>query len=130
MKNNVQQYILAFKTLSGVDELVKMLKKDGFIIHHGLDEVYTLKEKIIGICIDLNDKVVFQINVTGMACWCQGRRKPLYPEEIIEHYQQLITENNYKLFNYLVRLKSQEPDRPIGFLYRCVEFNNKEAAND
>ena len=64
------QYVLTYKSTEGVDALMILLRNNGFALLHGLNNVHSLKEKIIGICIDFDDKKVFQLNVTCMASWC------------------------------------------------------------
>ena len=112
------QYVLAYKSYKGINTFVKKLRDDGFSIHHGLDNIIGLKDKIVGLCIDLDDKTVFQLNVTCMACWCDGYRKPLYVEEVIDEYDKLILLNDFCLYEQLVNEKSKERDRPSGILLR------------
>ena len=112
------QYVLTYKTYKAIDALITKLKNDNFSIYHGLDNVMNLKDKIIGLCIDLDAKTVFQLNVTCMACWCDGYRKPLYVEEIIDEYDKLILQNDYRLYEQLVIEKSKERNRPSGMLLR------------
>lgn len=116
------QYILTYKSYDGINTLINRLsKEDGYKIYHKLDDVYNLKEKVIGIAIDLDDYTVFQLGVTSMACYCGGVRKPLYAEEVLEHYDELIKKRNTKLYESLVKEKSKEKDRPGGVLLRIKD---------
>jgi len=112
------QYTLAYKKKDSINELVQRLKRDGFEIYHFLDDVYKIKEHIIGICIDLKDKVVFQLNTTCMAAWSGGKRRPLYVEEIIDNYDRLIIGKDFDYYKLLVNKYSNDTSRPIGGIYR------------
>lgn len=112
------QYVLSYKSYQGIDKLVKKLSFDGFSLFHGLENVYSLKEKIIGICIDFDSKVVFQLGITSMAFWSNSKRRPLYVEEIIKDYDRLITKRDFSYYNQLVDDSFNDKDRPIGKVLR------------
>ncbi len=76
---------MSYKSVLSIKILIAKLKGMGYEIHTGLDDLNSLKNKIIEICVDLDKKEVYQLNVTCMACWCDGHRKPLCVEEIVEN---------------------------------------------
>ena len=49
-----------------------------------------------------------------MACFSNGKRKPLYVEEVIENYDRLILNKDYDYYEKLIKEKSLDKDRPIG----------------
>lgn len=102
------QYVLSYRNVDGIKILIAKLKESGYEIHTGLDDFNSLGNKIIGICVDLDEKEAYQLNVTCMACWCGGHRKPLCAEEIVENYDRLILGKDYKYYEKLVKEKSSE----------------------
>ena len=112
------QYVLAYKSIEGIKELVDRLMEDGYHIFHGLNHINELKDKVIGICVDMDTKNVFQLNITCMASWCGGYRKPLYVEEVLKNYDTLIVKKDFNLYDSLIIEGSKDKDRPSGGIYR------------
>lgn len=108
------QYILSYKSLEGIKLLSDKLKDNGYEIYSGLDAPESISNKIIGICVDLYNKVVYQLNVACMACFSNGKRKPLYVEEVIENYDRLILDKDYDYYVKLIKEKSVDKDWPVG----------------
>ena len=114
------QYVLAIKTIQGVRNLMTLLKEEGFGILQGLDDISD-GERIIGVCVDLKDRKCFRLNVTCMAAWCGGTRKPLYAEEMIDNYERLIVKKDTLFYLQLIEEKSKEHDRPFGVLLKMTK---------
>lgn len=114
----IKQLVLAFKTNEGIINLINKLNKDGFQILHGLNDVRSLKYKIIGTCVDLENKIVFQLGATSMACWCGGYRKPIYAEEVLTYYEQLISKRDLSFYEELIKNASIDKNRPYGCLFK------------
>lgn len=79
------------------------LSKDGFKLLHGLDHCLSLKEKVLGVCIDFTDLVVFQLNVTCLACWSNGERRAVPAEVVLKEYKRLIIDKDLDYFNKLTK---------------------------
>ena len=114
------QYVLAKKTIKGVRNLMTLLREEGFGILQGLDNISD-DERIIGICVDLKDKKCFRLNITCMAAWCGGTRKPLYAEEAVDNFERLIVKKDTQLYLQLIEEKSKEYDRPFGVLLKMTK---------
>lgn len=108
------QYILSYKSLEGIKLFCTKLKEIGYEIYTGLDAPESISNKVIGICVDLDNKVVYQLNVTCMACFSNGKRKPLYVEETIKYFDRLILDKDYEYYEKLIKEKSLDKDRPFG----------------
>lgn len=121
----IKQLVLAFKTNEGLINLINKLNNNGFQILHGLNDINSLKHKIIGTCVDLDDKVVFQLGVTSMACWCGGYRKPIYAEEVLVNYEQFISKRDSSFYEELIKSASMDKNRPYGCL--CKAENASDA---
>ena len=112
------QYVLSYKNKNSLFNFLTRLKNDGYSLHHGLDDCYKITERIIGICVDFENKTVFQLNVTCMACWCDNKRKPLYVEEINDNYERLISNKDYSFYNELVEKHSKDRNRSSGMILK------------
>ena len=115
------QYMLSKKSNQGIRELMDLLKLEGYQVYEGLD---TLKDDdhIIGICVDLDDRIVFPVNASIMAAWSGGKRRPLYVEEVISNFDRLIKQQDISYYEHLSLLASNDHKRPFGMLI-ALELN-------
>ena len=110
------QYALAYKTIDAIRELVELLKKEGYRILHGLENIKDDKD-IIGVCVDLDKKIFFHANTTCMAWWCTYyQAKPLYVEELIEYFDKLIIKKDFDFYKKLLKKTKNDPSRPEGVI--------------
>ena len=91
------QYTVVIHSVDELKSLTQLLEKNGFVIFGGLAEAYD-KRKIVGICIDLRDKVVFGVGSMIMACLCTKRKNPVHYSDIMENFDRLIKEEDYDYY--------------------------------
>lgn len=104
-----EQYHVAPRSLEEVYALVKALKRKGYKIFYGLDDVLNSKNIPVGLCIDNGigtsngGKCVFSVNVTCMACYCSWSHKsPLRVEDILNNMDKLIDNPDIEFYNELL----------------------------
>ena len=109
------QYLLSKKSNSSVRELMALLAKEGYQVYEGLDRIKD-DDHVIGICVDLDDRIVFPVNASIMAAWSGGKRRPLYVEDVILNFERLIQKQDTSFYEELVQIASKDSKRPIGLL--------------
>ena len=71
---------------------------------HGLDDVNNIKERIIAVVVDNRDRVMFQSNVTCMACWCSTyRTKPLTVSAALDNFDKLFIKQDEEFYRKLLK---------------------------
>ena len=99
----IGQITLAISSNEDVNLLIKKLKEAGYVALFGLDDVYKIKEKIIGIVVDNSKKLVFPTNVTCMACWCSSYgSRPLFVNKALDNFAKLFIEQDEDFYNELI----------------------------
>lgn len=102
-KVKINQIPLSFKEIKEINDLVVKLRKDGYKVLHGLDDVYHLEKRPVSIVVSIDDKEIFQSNVTCMASWCNSHQiRPLSIDKAINYYDELFIKNNEDLYNELL----------------------------
>ena len=109
------QYMLSKKSNSSVRELMALLAKEGYQVYEGLDHIKD-DDHVIGICVDLDDLIVFSVNASIMAAWSGGKRRPLYVEEVISNFDRLIKQQDISYYEHLSLLASNDHKQPFGML--------------
>ena len=107
------QYMLSKKSNSSVRELIALLAKEGYQVYGGLDHIKD-DDHVIGICVDLDDRIVFPVNASIMAAWSGGKRRPLYVEDVILNFERIIQKQDTSFYEELVQIASKDSKRPIG----------------
>ena len=102
----MKQIPLVYESKDDLKEVIKICKKLDYKILHGLDDIDSIKEHIVAIVLDTEEKKVFQSNITCMACWCsfsRKPRKPLYAHQFVENYERLLIEKDVDYYNKMIR---------------------------
>ena len=100
----IGQITLAISSIEDVNLLVKKLKEAGYVALFGLDDVYKMENKIVGVVVDNSKKTVYPTNVTCMACWCSAySRKPLYTNKALNNFEKLFIKQDEDFYNELLR---------------------------
>lgn len=60
-------------------------------------------------------------SITCIACWCGGKRKPLYVEEFIDDYERIVVQGDVDFYEQLVRLNNLDEKRPGGGILSADE---------
>ena len=111
------QYMLSKKSNSSVRELMALLAKEGYQVYEGLDRIKD-EDHVIGICVDLDDHIVFPVNASIMAAWSAGKRRPLFVEDVITYFDRLIKQQDVSFYEGLMEMISTDHSRPIGMLIK------------
>ena len=99
----INQIPLGYKTKEEIKKLAENLKKNGYKMLHGLDDVDNIKEHIVAVVVDNHDKVMFQSSVTCMACWCSTyKARPLSISMALDNFDKLFIEQDEKLYRKLL----------------------------
>ena len=109
------QYMLSKKSNSSVRSLMALLAKEGYQVYEGLDHIKD-DDHLIGICVDLDDHIVFPVNASIMAAWSGGKRRPLYVEDAISNIDRLINQQDASYYEKLVHEASRDVKRPVGMM--------------
>ena len=64
-------------------------------------------DSYVALVVDIEDKKVFSSNVTCMAAWCSGKRKPLNVKEFIDNYDEIVIQNNIDKYNDMILDKTR-----------------------
>ena len=67
----------------------------------------------IGCCLDLEEKILYPLNVTCMCCFFNKNTKPLLDEEVLTYFDELIMFRNDKLLKKLYKKANKNTYRPI-----------------
>ena len=110
------QYMLSKKSNQGIRDLMELLKLEGYQVYEGLDSLKD-DDHIIGICLDLDKRIVFPVNTSIMSAWSDGKRRPLYAEDVIANFDMLIKQRDISYYKTLLLEASKDPKRPIGMLF-------------
>lgn len=103
-KIKINQIPLSYKNKEEIKKLSEKLGEIGYQLLHGLDDLDKIKEHIVAICVDNKEKVVFQSNVTCMACWCSAyKRRPLSVSVALENFDKLFIEEDLSFYKKLLK---------------------------
>ena len=103
-KPKISQISLSYKNKEEIKKLAENLKKNGFKMLHGLDDVNNIKERIVAVVVDNKDRVMFQSCVTCMACWCSAyKMRPLTVSMALENFDKLFIEQDEKFYRKLLK---------------------------
>ena len=98
-KIKINQIPLSYKNKEEIKKLLEKLGEIGYQLLHGLDDLDKIKEHIVAICVDNKEKVVFQSNVTCMACWCSTyKARPLSVSMALDNFDKLFIEQDEKFY--------------------------------
>lgn len=84
--------IIFIKTTK-LEELKTKLKEINFKVIEGSYE--------IGGCIDLENRLIFPSNVTCMCGFSRGKNRPLFDQEVINYFSELILNKDMKMLKKL-----------------------------
>jgi len=115
--DQIKQIPFSYKSREEIQEVVDACKEIGYSILHGLNDVQSIKENIVAVCIDTEEKKIFQLNVTCMCAWSSGKLRPLYGSEILTYFYQLIIKRDLAFYHHLLDLAKHDHSRPIGQLF-------------
>ena len=103
-KIKINQIPLSYKNKEEIKKLLEKLGEIGYQLFHGLDDLDKIEEHIVAICVDNKEKVVFQSNVTCMACWCTAyKRRPLSASVALENFDKLLIEEDLNFYKKLLK---------------------------
>ena len=103
-KPKISQISLSYKNKGEIKKLAGKLKEIGYELLHGLNNVDNIKEHIVAVVVDNHDKVMFQSNVTCMACWCSiYRTRPLTVSVALDNFDKLFIEQDEKFYRKLLK---------------------------
>ncbi len=66
------------------------------------------------LVIDHQKKRYFRTNVTGMACWCSGRRYPIGVNQIIGNYDRIVIDDDVVFYDELTKTRLEERRKTDG----------------
>lgn len=119
----ITQFPLRYDKVEDIKELAVFLEKKGYEILHGLSEPEKLKEHIVALVVDSDDKTLFQSNVTCMAAWSNFKRTPISVKQFISLYERIVVNKDYEHYEQLIDIRNN-PNGPRGGL-----ISPKEALN-
>ena len=90
--------------------LLNLLNEQNYIVKEG--------DYSIGICLDVEDKVLFPLNVTCMCGFSKDLNRPLLDLDILQNYESLVINKDNKLLDKLYRRAKKDLSRPIGGFFR------------
>ena len=105
-KPSINQISLSYKDKEEIKKLAEKLEEKGYKLLHGLDDIDHIKEHIVAVVVDNQDKVMFQSNVTCMACWCSTFQiRPLTVSKALDNFEKLFIEQDEKFYRKLLMNK-------------------------
>lgn len=90
--------------------LIDLFKKENIEIKKG--------DYSIGICLDIDKKVLFPLNVTCMCGFSQNKNRPLVDFDVLENYESFVIKQDEELLDQLYKKSKKDLSRPIGGFYR------------
>ena len=90
--------------------LLNLLNKQNYIVKAG--------DYSVGICLDVEDKMLFPLNVTCMCGFSKNINRPLIDLDILLNYESLVINKDNKLLDKLYRRAKKDLSRPIGGFFR------------
>ena len=74
----------------------------------------------IGGCIDLEKQIMYPLNVTCMCGFSNGKNRPLFDEEIISYFKELIINKDMNKLDCLYKQAKKDTSRPIGGFFGII----------
>ena len=93
-----------------LNELIELVQKQNFDVKEG--------DYSIGVCLDVNKKIMSPQNVVCMCGFSQFKNRPLLDKEVIENFEEIVNNKNELLLNKLYEISKRDLSRPIGGFYR------------
>ena len=91
---------------SYLNELIELVQKQNFIVKEG--------DYSIGVCLDVNKKIMYPQNVVCMCGFSQFKNRPLLDKEVIDNFEEIVINKNELLLNKLYEISKKDLSRPIG----------------
>ena len=91
---------------SYLNELIELVQKQNFKVKEG--------DYSIGVCLDVNKKIMYPQNVVCMCGFSQFKNRPLLDKEVIENFEEIVINKNELLLNKLYEISKKDLSRPIG----------------
>lgn len=95
---------------SYLNELIELFQKQNFKVKEG--------DYSIGVCLDVNKKIMYPQNVVCMCGFSQFKNRPLLDKEVIENFEEIVINKNELLLNKLYEISKKDLSRPIGGFLR------------
>ena len=93
-----------------LNKLIELVQKQYFEIKKG--------NYSIGICIDVDKRIMFPLNVSSMCGFARFKNRPLFDEEIVKNFEEIVINKNVVLLNKLYEISKKDLSRPIGGFLR------------
>lgn len=95
---------------SYLNELIELVQKQSFKVKEG--------DCSIGVCLDVNKKIMSPQNVVCMCGFSRFDNRPLLAKEVIENFEEIVINKNELLLNKLYEISKKDLSRPIGGFLR------------
>ena len=93
-----------------LNELIELVQKQSFKVKEG--------DYSIGVCLDVNKKIMYPQNVVCMCGFARFANRPLFDKEVVKNFEELVINKNAVFLNKLYEISKKDLSRPIGGFLR------------
>lgn len=93
-----------------LNELIELVQKQNFDVKEG--------NYSIGICIDVDKRIMFPLNVSSMCGFARFTNRPLFDKEVVKNFEEIVINKNAVFLNKLYEISKKDLSRPIGGFLR------------